>query len=60
MSARVIIREKPERGHAAVFRKTLFLAGTVASTRSILEPAELHGQTLFDAMVKRPVGACPC
>jgi len=35
-------REKPERGHAAVLRGTLFLGRTVTLTESIFELAELH------------------
>ena len=40
-------REKPERGHAAVFQGTLIPRGTVALTGSILRSAELRGQIHF-------------
>jgi len=38
---KVIAREKPERGHAAILRGTLLLGPTAALTRSIFELAEL-------------------
>jgi len=41
------IREKPERGHAAVLGGTLFLGCTVALTGSIFEPVELHSRIHF-------------
>jgi len=35
--------EKPEKGHAAILRGTLFLGSTAALTGSIFELAELRG-----------------
>lgn len=52
-------REKPERGHVAVCRETIFLASTVALTGFILEPGTTWSNLLFCDMVKRPIGAYP-
>jgi len=47
-------REKPERGHAAVLRGTLFLGRIAALTKSIFELAELHSRIHFRCYGKWP------
>jgi len=48
----IIIREKPERSHAAVLGGTLFLGRTVALTGSIFELTELHSRIHFQCYGK--------
>jgi len=54
-----INREKPERGHTAVSRGTLFLGRTAALTGSIFNLMELHA-TFWCYMINDRFGLRPC